>query len=62
MTFCILQDEDDKEDFNAAYAAPRMFLTFKSMSVLLSSQYYEWKTIVLWIYMKYCISRNFREI
>nr|XP_022342080.1 myoferlin-like isoform X4 [Crassostrea virginica] len=23
------EDEDDKEDFNAAYAAPRMFLTFK---------------------------------
>lgn len=41
MTFFVLQDEDDKEDFNAAYAAPRMFLTFKSMSILLNSQYYK---------------------
>lgn len=31
--YYIFQDEDDKEDFNAAYAAPRMFLTFKSTSL-----------------------------
>lgn len=34
ILFYIFQDEDDKEDFNSAYAAPRMFLTFKSTPLI----------------------------